>query len=370
MKKILLVYVLMFILPFKAVAQEETDDFTRLVQNQDSVKAIPVTVTDADSAYIRGDYLTAIDIYTEVMETKGVSATLCMNIGNSYFKLDEIAQAILWYERAYLLDPSDDDVKFNLELARTKTVDKVTPKNQLFIVVWFNNLVATLDVNTWAVLTLLFFFIAAVMSGVFLLARKITAKKISFAFSLFFFVFSVLSFIFASTQRNNILNRETAVILSPSVTGSIGAGKFIMPGSAGMPPNCTEVVAAFSAFFALRSSARWARRSAALMRFAFVSLMVVSLEVVSAVGGNIFVSAKSRIGSAATIRTRTVVVFSLEPVLFCVLKEVFFMAGLLKFSAVCFCIVSKSINAPRMFLLCRNAKKQKSFFFSSRTRIE
>ena len=210
---------LVTLLPFAVSAQEEgTDDFTRLVQNQDSLAVTAASAAEADSAYIQGDYLTAIDLYQEVMRNEGVSATLCMNLGNSYFKLDEIAQAILWYERAYLLDPSDDDVKFNLELARTRTVDKVTPKNQLFIVVWFRNLVAALDINTWAVLTLLFFFVAAVMAGVFLMSRKIPIKKISFAFSLFFFVFSILSFIFASTQRSSIVNRDTAIIVSPSVT--------------------------------------------------------------------------------------------------------------------------------------------------------
>lgn len=224
MKKILLVlFGLSILLPAasaqEAPAQEEgTDDFTRLVQNQDSLSVATVSAADADSAYIQGDYLTAIDLYQEVLRNEGVSATLCMNLGNSYFKLDEIAQAILWYERAYLLDPSDDDVKFNLELARTRTVDKVTPKNQLFIVVWFRNLVAALDINTWAALTLLFFFVAALMAGVFLLSRKVSLKKISFAFSLFFFVFSILSFIFASTQRSNIVNRDTAIIVSPSVT--------------------------------------------------------------------------------------------------------------------------------------------------------
>ena len=224
MKKILLVlFGLSILLPAasaqEAPAQEDgTDDFTRLVQNQDSLSVATVSAADADSAYIQGDYLTAIDLYQEVLRNEGVSATLCMNVGNSYFKLDEIAQAILWYERAYLLDPSDDDVKFNLELARTRTVDKVTPKNQLFIVVWFRNLVAALDINTWAALTLLFFFVAALMAGVFLLSRKVSLKKISFAFSLFFFVFSILSFIFASTQRSNIVNRDTAIIVSPSVT--------------------------------------------------------------------------------------------------------------------------------------------------------
>ena len=76
-----------------------------------------------------------------------------MNLGNCWLKRDEVAKAILNYERAYLIDPSDPDIRFNLELARTKTVDKVNPVNQLFIVVWFKKMLSLLDVDGWAVLT-------------------------------------------------------------------------------------------------------------------------------------------------------------------------------------------------------------------------
>jgi hypothetical protein len=43
-------------------------------------------------------------------------------------------------------------------------------------------------------------------------------RKISFSFSAFFLLLSILSFIFATTQMGNIRNRDTAIIMSPSVT--------------------------------------------------------------------------------------------------------------------------------------------------------
>jgi len=122
MKKIFLA--LMIMAPVMTLVAQEQEDETSVIylgQQQDSASVRQMSLSDADSAYIQGDYLTAISIYKNVIEAQDVSATLYMNLGNSYFKLDEIAQAILWYERAYLLDPSDPDVKFNLELARTKT---------------------------------------------------------------------------------------------------------------------------------------------------------------------------------------------------------------------------------------------------------
>ena len=203
--------------PFMTVMAQDDNALMQIAQDSTGTQTV-LTVADADSAYIQGDYLTAISIYEDIIETQGVNATLYMNLGNAWLKRDEVAKAILYYERAYLLDPSDPDIKFNLELARTKTVDKVSPVNQLFIVVWFKKLLATLDVRSWAVVTVVVFALCIIMAGIFLFSKKRSLKKISFSFSIIFLLFSVLSFIFASTQMGNILNRDTAIIMSASVT--------------------------------------------------------------------------------------------------------------------------------------------------------
>ena len=204
------------LVPILGIAQE-SDGMTSLVADSTKIDAIP-TLAEADSAYIQGDYLTAISIYEWVIENQGVNATLYMNLGNCWLKRDEIAKAILYYERAYLLDPSDPDVRFNLELARTKTVDKVSAVNQLFITVWFKKLLAVLDVNEWAVLTIILFALTILLVGVLLFSKKSGMRKISFSFSVFFLLLSILSFIFATTQMGNLKERDTAIIMSPSVT--------------------------------------------------------------------------------------------------------------------------------------------------------
>ena len=214
MKKIFALLLLM--VPVLGIAQE-SDVMTSLVADSTKIDAIP-TLAEADSAYIQGDYLTAISIYEWVIENQGVNATLYMNLGNCWLKRDEIAKAILYYERAYLLDPSDPDVRFNLELARTKTVDKVSAVNQLFITVWFKKLLAVLDVNEWAVMTIILFALTILLVGVLLFSKKSGMRKISFSFSVFFLLLSILSFIFATTQMGNLKERDTAIIMSPSVT--------------------------------------------------------------------------------------------------------------------------------------------------------
>lgn len=175
-------------------------------------------IEEADSAYIQGDYMTAATLYESVLQTQGQSASLYMNLGNAYFKMDQIAQAILNYERAALLDPSDSDIRFNLELARTKTVDKVNVTGELFFITWFRNLVHLCNVNTWAVLSLVFLALMAVGFLLFAFMRSVLIKKISFSFGAVFFVFSILTFIFATAEMKAQKSRDSAIIMSPSVT--------------------------------------------------------------------------------------------------------------------------------------------------------
>ncbi|MBR6648598.1 MAG: tetratricopeptide repeat protein, partial [Bacteroidaceae bacterium] len=145
MKKIL-IYTLIFMLPFALYAQ----DSTAVAQTVE----LPVSksVLQGDSAYAKADYATAIAVYEAILAEGNEAASLYYNLGNAYFKSDEIAKAILNYERALLLDPSDKDIRFNLEFARSKTVDKVTEGYTIFFVRWIEELINTMSMDAWCIL--------------------------------------------------------------------------------------------------------------------------------------------------------------------------------------------------------------------------
>ena len=112
------------------------------------VSAAAQTKAEADSAYVQEDYEKAISIYNQLLET-GVSAPVYYNLGNAYYRKGDMAHAILAYERAYLLDPGDADIRFNLQLARTKTVDKITPESEMFFITWFRQLIDLCSADQW-----------------------------------------------------------------------------------------------------------------------------------------------------------------------------------------------------------------------------
>ena len=116
-----------------------------------------VTKAEGDSTYIRNDYASAIQIYENLLK-KGEAAEVYYNLGNSYYKADDIARAILNYERALLLEPGNADIRANLEIARSKTIDKVIPIPEVFFVSWTKSLINCLSVDAWAKLCSLYFY--------------------------------------------------------------------------------------------------------------------------------------------------------------------------------------------------------------------
>lgn len=84
-------------------------------------------IKEAETAYTKEDYGKAIELYEGLLKSNGDSPEIYYNLGNAYYKAGKTASAILNYERALVLDPGDSDVRFNLQMARQKTVDKIEP---------------------------------------------------------------------------------------------------------------------------------------------------------------------------------------------------------------------------------------------------
>lgn len=189
-----------------------TEEFSAARQGRSNV-----TKAEGDSAYIRNDFTLAIQIYENLLE-KGEAADVYYNLGNSYYKTDDIAKAILNYERALLLEPGNSDIRANLEIARSKTIDKIVPVPEIFFVAWIKSLINSLSVDAWAKLGITFFILLLVSFSLFLFSKQIVWKKAGFISGLIFLFFVILSNIFAYQQKSELLNRNQAIIMSPSVT--------------------------------------------------------------------------------------------------------------------------------------------------------
>ena len=176
-----------------------------------------VTKVEADSAYARGEFQQAIKDY-EALLKQGASADLYYNLGNAYYRTENITRAVLNYERALLLSPGDRDIRFNLQIAQSKTIDKIVPESEMFFFTWYKTLVNLMSVDGWARTSLVSLALVIILLLVYLFSDRIWLRKIGFFGGVVLLLLFVMSNVFAWQQKQNLLFRKGAIVITPSVT--------------------------------------------------------------------------------------------------------------------------------------------------------
>ena len=172
----------------------------------------------ANAAYNEGNYQSALDLYNNIIEAEQESVPLYFNLGNTYYKMGTYPMAIYYYEKALKLDPSNADVKTNLEIANLAIADKIESIPQSFIIKGWNNVKNMFSSNAWATVSVICFTILLVALFLFLRARRMGMRKAGFFVGVLALLFSVFSFIFSMEKRNDAMERNQAIVMTPTVT--------------------------------------------------------------------------------------------------------------------------------------------------------
>lgn len=180
--------------------------------------ASPVeTKTLADSAYVQGDYEKAVKLYGKLAK-QTQNAEVFYNLGCAYYRLDDIAHSVLWFERALKLDPSNKDVLFNLELARTKTIDKIVPQHEFILFTYFRSVTNWFSLRTWTIIGLFSFVTLLVCLLLFWGSDSLFVRKLAFSSAVLLLLVSVLSNVCAMKQKDFKQVHTSGIITAPAVT--------------------------------------------------------------------------------------------------------------------------------------------------------
>lgn len=169
--------------------------------------------------YAAGKYQEALDEWLSLYKSGFSSANLNYNIGNAYFKLGNTPGSILFYERALLLKPADEDISYNLQIARTMVVDKYVEIPEIFFVSWFNFISLTLSTNAWARISLGSFILFLLLFSLYIYSSRYRYKVIGFWIALLMLILSISSFSFSLRNRSLVYKNHNAIIFSPQVNG-------------------------------------------------------------------------------------------------------------------------------------------------------
>ena len=187
-----------------------------------TVLALPVLANNANidranQAYKQELYNEALKLYLQEAEQTGVSSALYCNIGDTYYRLKDNVHAVLYYERALLLDPSNSDARFNLEFVRGK-MQLPDDAGDSWFSNWVDMTVSRLSSNAWAIIAIITFllFLAGVAAYMFL--DNVLMRKIGFFGGALMIVVSILANLAAFHVYHKATGGNGAIIMPESVT--------------------------------------------------------------------------------------------------------------------------------------------------------
>ncbi len=91
-------------------------------------------------AYDKERWTLAVQEFEGIIAVGYDSEVLYYNLGNTYYRLDNIAGAVWAYEKALKMDPNDDDARYNLSLANLRVPDRIEPPEVPFFIRFYRSI--------------------------------------------------------------------------------------------------------------------------------------------------------------------------------------------------------------------------------------
>jgi tetratricopeptide (TPR) repeat protein len=184
---------------------------------------------NANQAYQAGNFPLAVEQYETILRGgKLLSKELYYNLGNGYFRLNQTGRAILNYERAARLWPTDADIQANLTVARGRVTEDIEAVTDVFFVKWYRLLRGAFSADTWSVFALFFLWLSGGGFAVWLLGTQRMWKKRGFITGSVALPLSLLLFLtannaakIAETTVGIIMSKETAFRNAPNENAAV-----------------------------------------------------------------------------------------------------------------------------------------------------
>ena len=179
----------------------------------------PVDVfREANGHYQEGRYPDAKAAYESILANGSESAALYLNLGNTCFRMGDVASAILNYERGLRLAPDDEDLLFNLDLVSLSTVDRIVPAPRLFIWDYWDGIKSAFSLpgvfwSAFTVWVMTFVFLSLLM-----FAASFTIRRLALFGSVGMGVLFILLLTVGVSRVADLSRTDQAVIMSSIIS--------------------------------------------------------------------------------------------------------------------------------------------------------
>ncbi|MGB2128362.1 MAG: tetratricopeptide repeat protein [Flavicella sp.] len=172
----------------------------------------------ANELYRNSSYDEAIEIYESIEQTGAVSAELYYNLGNAYYKMNEVAASIYNYEKALQLNPTkNEDILTNLTYAKRMTIDVIEALPKTFLQRIESDYVQSLSFDQWAYLAVFGSFLTAICFLLFYFSFVPLRKRLYFIGSTVGLFLLIFSLSFSISQYNTTQNTSEAILFEAKV---------------------------------------------------------------------------------------------------------------------------------------------------------
>lgn len=169
------------------------------------------SIEEANKAYRQGNYAEAARIYEQMANLKPSLATY-YNLGNAYYRLGETSKALVNYERALLISPSDENVRANIDFVKSKIKNGLQSRSEMFFLTWFKWVRQLHSADSWAWRSIVYLIVALVLTLSRLIINNSIGRKGTKVLMYIFFALSILSIAFAASHLYKQKYRPTAIV--------------------------------------------------------------------------------------------------------------------------------------------------------------
>lgn len=120
---------------------------------------------EGNRLYAQGNYSGALTAFDRAVAAGYVSGALFYNMGNAYYRIDQIGQAIRYYEKARRLTPGNERVSHNMAMARARMVDSFSELPEPFWRPAWRTVMRTLGAGGLFFGGLILYLVAAAFAG-------------------------------------------------------------------------------------------------------------------------------------------------------------------------------------------------------------
>jgi len=169
-------------------------------------------VNEAIEAYNNKDYQKSINIYSELLTANSFSPELYYNLGDSYFKIGDYGNSLLYFEKALKYQPKNENIIHNIYVVKRKIDSEIIELPDFFLKRWWDSLTNLLSLEVWSILSILFALLTIVVVYVYWFNKgkyKFVSKGVVLILFLLFFISLAASY----KVKNRIYNSNNRILI-------------------------------------------------------------------------------------------------------------------------------------------------------------